>query len=320
MSEIHKISAWVRVAFAVIGFLIGFAAGLSATPVVGTILPLLFAVIGGGAGLFLSKAPHNSKEIGISVALLAMMCLAGSVWGIHLRTASGLRCFITLCAEPTEQYADEIKIPTDENDPEVIANLIAIRADLLRISVPQKDRKRLYELARQGLDVERQPREVMVHAIALESMALPDLVIRVRCGKGFYVRTLAADLGAALGPGGSLASLQRTRVGPYRLEAAVPWETVQEARDGGRLWPQLLPPDSALMGMPELRLAEAPARAFLHGQAVAAEGDADPADGALLRVYGPDGTFLGIGSRRGPSVKPDRLLHADPSRARVLPA
>jgi len=180
--------------------------------------------------------------------------------------------------------------------------------------------QRLYELARQGLDVERQPREVMVHAIALESMALPDLVIRVRCGKGFYVRTLAADLGAALGPGGSLASLQRTRVGPYRLEAAVPWETVQEARDGGRLWPQLLPPDSALMGMPELRLAEAPARAFLHGQAVAAEGDADPADGALLRVYGPDGTFLGIGSRRGPSVKPDRLLHADPSRARVLPA
>ncbi len=180
--------------------------------------------------------------------------------------------------------------------------------------------QRLYELARQGLDVERQPREVMVHAIALESMALPDLVIRVRCGKGFYVRTLAADLGATLGPGGSLASLQRTRVGPYRLEAAVPWETVREARDGGLLWPQLLPPDSALMGMPELRLAEAPAHAFLHGQAVAAEGGADPADGALLRVYGPDGVFLGIGSRRGPSVKPDRLLHADPPRARVLPA
>jgi tRNA pseudouridine55 synthase len=180
--------------------------------------------------------------------------------------------------------------------------------------------QRLYELARQGLDVERQPREVMVHAIALESMALPDLVIRVRCGKGFYVRTLAADLGAALGPGGSLASLQRTRVGPYRLEAAVPWETVRDARDGELLRPQLLPPDSALMGMPELRLAEAPAHAFLHGQAVAAEGGADPADGVLLRVYGPDGVFLGIGSRRGPRVKPDRLLHADPPRARVLPA
>jgi tRNA pseudouridine55 synthase len=180
--------------------------------------------------------------------------------------------------------------------------------------------QRLYELARKGLDVERQPREVMVHAIALESMALPDLVIRVRCGKGFYVRTLAADLGAALGPGGSLASLQRTRVGPYRVELAVPWETVREARDAGLLWPQLLPPDSALIGMPELHLADTPARAFLHGQAVAVQGATDPGDGALLRVYGPDGAFLGIGSRRGSSVKPDRLLHADPPRARVLPA
>jgi tRNA pseudouridine55 synthase len=179
--------------------------------------------------------------------------------------------------------------------------------------------QRLYELARKGLDVERQPREVMVHAIALESMALPDLVIRVRCGKGFYVRTLAADLGAALGSGGSLALLQRTRVGPYRLETAVPWETVREARDAGLLWPQLLSPDSALIGMPELHLADTPARAFLHGQAVAVQGATDPGDGALLRVYGPGGAFLGIGSRRGPRVKPDRLLHADPPRARVLP-
>jgi tRNA pseudouridine55 synthase len=180
--------------------------------------------------------------------------------------------------------------------------------------------QRLYELARKGLEVERSPREVMVHAIALESMALPDLVIRVRCGKGFYVRALAADLGAALGPGGSLASLQRTRVGPYCLEAAVPWETVREARDGGLLWPQLLPPDSALIGMSELRLADAPARAFLHGQAVEVPGAAEPGDGALLRVYGPDGAFLGIGSRRGSRVKPDRLLHADSSRTPVLPA
>jgi len=180
--------------------------------------------------------------------------------------------------------------------------------------------RRLYELAREGRDVERQPREVMVHAIILESMALPNLVIRVRCGKGFYVRTLAADLGGALGPGGALASLQRTRVGPYRLEAAVPWTAVREARDGTLLWPQLLPPDSALAGMPEVRLGEAPARSFLHGQAVSLGGGAALEEGASLRVYGPDDVFLGIGSRRGASVKPDRLLHADPPRARVLPA
>ncbi|HKW95530.1 MAG TPA: tRNA pseudouridine(55) synthase TruB, partial [Methylomirabilota bacterium] len=84
--------------------------------------------------------------------------------------------------------------------------------------------KRLYELARQGVEVEREPREVTIHSIVLESVALPDLVIRVRCGKGTYVRTLAADLGAALGCGGALAALVRTRVGPYTLETAVTWD------------------------------------------------------------------------------------------------
>ena len=88
--------------------------------------------------------------------------------------------------------------------------------------------RRLYELAREGVEVELTAREVTVHSIALESLAPPEFTIRVRCGKGFYVRTLAADLGAALGPGGALATLVRTRVGPYRLENAVAWDTVRE--------------------------------------------------------------------------------------------
>jgi len=175
--------------------------------------------------------------------------------------------------------------------------------------------RRLYELAREGVEVERSPREVTVYSIALESLAPPDLTIRVRCGKGFYVRTLAADLGAALGPGGALAMLVRTRVGPYRLDDAVAWETVREARGGGALWPRLLPLDSALEAMQEARLSPQAARAFVNGQSVTDGG----APGSV-RVYGPDGAFLGIGARRGPLVKPERLLHADPPRPRVLPA
>jgi len=175
--------------------------------------------------------------------------------------------------------------------------------------------RRLYELAREGVEVERRPREVTVHSIALESLAVPDFTIRVRCGKGVYVRTLADDLGAALGPGGVLATLQRTRVGPYRLEDAVAWETVREARDGSALWPRLLPPDSALEVMQEVRLSSLAARAFVNGQSVAHGG----APGSV-RVYGPDGAFLGIGARRGELVKPERLLHADPPRPSVLPA
>ncbi|MEX2222807.1 MAG: tRNA pseudouridine(55) synthase TruB [Candidatus Rokuibacteriota bacterium] len=176
--------------------------------------------------------------------------------------------------------------------------------------------KRLYELARQGVEVEREPREVTIHEIRLESVSLPDFVIRIRCGKGTYVRTLAADVGAALGCGAALAGLVRTRVGPYTLDAAASWDEVREARSGERLWSRLLPPDSALASLGAVRLDASAARAFAHGQAVAA-GDRV---GGLLRVYGPDGALLGVGQGLGDRVKPERLLHADPPRPSVLPA
>jgi tRNA pseudouridine55 synthase len=176
--------------------------------------------------------------------------------------------------------------------------------------------KRLYELARQGVEVEREPREVTVHSIVVESVALPDFVIRIRCGKGTYVRTLAADVGAALGCGAALAALVRTRVGPYALEAAVPWDEVREARSGERLWPRLLPPDTALAALAPVRLDAGAARAFAHGQAVPAGTGVN----GLLRVYGPDGGLLGVGQGFGDRVKPERLLHADPARPSVLPA
>ena len=175
--------------------------------------------------------------------------------------------------------------------------------------------RRLYELAREGVEVERQAREVTVHAIHLEALALPDLVLRVSCGKGFYVRTLAADLGVALGTGGTLARLVRTRVGPYLLENAVSWSVVLAAQDGEPLWTRMLPPDSALQTMPEARLSEQSARAFANGQSVT-----DPGAAGLVRVYGADGGLLGLGVRRGALLKPERLLHADTPRPRVLPA
>jgi tRNA pseudouridine55 synthase len=176
--------------------------------------------------------------------------------------------------------------------------------------------KRLYELAREGVTVEREPREVTIHSIALEGMALPDLTLRIRCGKGAYIRTLAADLGLALGCGAALAGLVRTRVGPYALEACVPWPEVRDARAGAPLWERLLPLDSVLGGLSAVPLDAAQARAFCHGQAVTAPGGS----AGWVRVYGPSGALLGIGVAHGALVRPERLLHADPARPSVLPA
>jgi tRNA pseudouridine55 synthase len=210
--------------------------------------------------------------------------------------------------------------PVPELDAVAIGEALAPFVGLIRQVPPMysaihHEGRRLYELARQGVEVERQAREVTVHAIHLEALALPDLVLRVSCGKGFYVRTLAADLGAVLGTGGALARLVRTRVGPYLLENAVPWGVVLAARDGEPLWMRMLPPDSALQAMPEARLSEQSARAFVNGQSVT-----DPGAAGLVRVYGADGALLGLGVRRGAHLKPERLLHADTPRPRVLPA
>jgi tRNA pseudouridine55 synthase len=176
--------------------------------------------------------------------------------------------------------------------------------------------RRLHELAREGITVDREARPITVHAITLETLDLPELTMRVRCGKGTYVRTLAADLGALLGPGGAIASLIRTRVGPYALADAVKWAELDAPDAGERLWARVLPWDSALATHPAICLDPAQTVKFAHGQTVRWPGAFE----GHVRVYSPDGTCLGVGLARAGTVKPERLLHADPARPSVLPA
>ena len=181
--------------------------------------------------------------------------------------------------------------------------------------------RRLYELARQGVEVEREPREVQIQSLTLESVALPSFTLRVVCGRGTYVRTLCCDLGDALGPGAALERLVRTRVGPYRLDDALPWALVREARDPAVFWDRLLPPDSVLSGRPKVTLDAGAADALLHGQAVPVPA-ADAGARGVVRVYAIDGDLLGVGRvvEGGERVKPERILHGDRPRSRVLPA
>lgn len=181
--------------------------------------------------------------------------------------------------------------------------------------------RRLYELARRGVEVEREPREVQIQSLTLESVALPSFTLRVVCGRGTYVRTLCCDLGDALGPGAALERLVRTRVGPYRLEDALPWALVGEARDPAVFWDRLLPPDSVLAGRPKVTLDAGGTEALLHGQAVPVPA-ADAGARGVVRVYATDGDFLGVGRvmEGGERVKPERILHGDRPRSRALPA
>lgn len=178
--------------------------------------------------------------------------------------------------------------------------------------------RRLYELARQGIQVDREARDVVVHAIEVEAVGDGWLALRVVCGKGTYVRVLAADLGVALGCGAVVERLVRTRVGPFELAGAVAWEelTTMAAR---ALEARLLAPETALAGWPTVRLDLLAARHFVHGQAVDAPGLLHH---GLVRVHAADGSFLGVGEgiEGGRKVKPVRILNVDRPGTRVLPA
>jgi tRNA pseudouridine55 synthase len=179
--------------------------------------------------------------------------------------------------------------------------------------------RRLYELAREGVEVVRQAREVVVHAIAVEAQTAETATLRIVCGKGMYVRVLAADLGARLGCGAAVERLVRRQAGPFDLAAAVPWvEVTPGNRDA--LMARLLPPDAALAGWPALCLDEPGTAAFVHGQTVAAPSSPPDADARFLRVYDAQQVFLGVGERQAGRVKPARILHADRPGTRQLPA
>jgi len=186
-------------------------------------------------------------------------------------------------------------------------------------SAVHHDGRRLYELAREGIEVVREPREVVIHAIEVEEVAGMRARLRIVCGKGTYVRSLAADLGAALGCGGAVERLARTRVGPFALADAVPWAALA-SEPGVVLWARVRPAGSALRDWPALRLDARAAGRFEHGQSVEIA-PANTVPGALVRVHGADGRLLGVGEvGAGGRTRPVRVLHADRPGTRVLPA
>ncbi len=179
--------------------------------------------------------------------------------------------------------------------------------------------RRLYELARAGIEVERAPREVTIRSIAIEKIDGPRATLRVVCGKGTYVRVLAADLGAALGCGGAVESLVRGRVGPFDLRDAVSWPDLMEG--GHELWSRVRPVEAALAGWPVVRLDGPGAATFGHGQPADVIPAAAGTEG-FVRVHDIAGPMIGVGELMagGSKVRPVRILHADRPRTRILPA
>ena len=171
--------------------------------------------------------------------------------------------------------------------------------------------KKLYELARQGKEVERKPRHVEIPSISIEEMELPRVRIRVDCSKGTYIRTLCHDIGEKLGCGGCMEHLTRLRVGQFRAEDSLRLDAVEALRDEGKIAEKILSVEQVLSIYPALHTLPGGDKALHNGNPcfpgqIAAEAGredmpgtsgrkaAEPAEGVRARMYDSQGVFAGV--------------------------
>ncbi len=197
------------------------------------------------------------------------------------------------------------------------AQIDRLRGDILQVppmySALKRDGKPLYALARKGITVEREARPVTIREFELESFTagpLAQAVVRVVCTKGTYIRSLAEDLGAALGVGAHVATLRRLQAGPFCEKQVVTTEAIQALRDAGDfegLDALLLPITDALGHMNTLSLGDTAAYYVRQGQAVQVSGA--PSEGLVVLLSKDSGEFMGIGEILDDGrVTPRRLL------------
>jgi tRNA pseudouridine55 synthase len=225
----------------------------------------------------------------------------------RFRVALGRR---TATGDREGAIVDSLPVPAlDES--EVRRHAAAFVGERMQVppmySAVKHEGERLYRLARQGMDVARTPRRIVVRRLELLAAGPDWLDFEVVCSKGTYVRTLAEELAQSLGTVGHVASLRRLALGPFGAEQMHSLASIEEAAGtGAGLENMLLPVDAALPGMPAIQLGPTEQASILQGRAVPASGPG----ASRVRMYGVGGRFLGVGrlSDEGARLAPERLM------------
>jgi tRNA pseudouridine55 synthase len=174
-----------------------------------------------------------------------------------------------------------------------------------RYAAVRKDGEKLYVLARRGEEVEIESREVTIHAIAVEEWNPPALRLRVRCGSGTYIRSLARDIGAALGAGGYLHALRRTVSGSFDARHCAALDHIQD-RPG--LLRALVPPDRAVVEWPAVIVGPDDAAAIATGRTIALAHEAR----GSVRIYSEQGHLIALAEGDGDVLRPFRVFTGGP--------
>ena len=178
--------------------------------------------------------------------------------------------------------------PVNVTAQDVESALERFRGEILQVppmySALKVNGQKLYDLARKGKEVARQPRPVTIHELTLLHMEGMDVRLRVRCSKGTYIRTLCKDIGEALGCGGTMAALRRTQAGEYTIQEAVPLETLLQEENPGKY---LRAVDSMFQAFPAAKLTPNQEKRCRNGNAFSIK-----LPEGTYRVYSGSGEFL----------------------------
>jgi tRNA pseudouridine55 synthase len=197
--------------------------------------------------------------------------------------------------------------PVELDQADIDAVLVKFRGEILQLppmhSALKHQGKPLYEYIRKGETIERELRSVVIHELQLNGFSGNEMDITVRCSKGTYIRTLAEDIGAALGCGAHLIGLRRTAIAHFDLKDAYTLQQLEAMTESERD-DCMLPIESLMPELPKLQLDDVQIKRLAQGQRLGL--DTGLPDGKI-RLHGPQG-FIGLGSLQGRRLAPDRLL------------
>lgn len=203
----------------------------------------------------------------------------------------------------TDSYDSEGEVvstqPVPDLDTDAIQEyLLAFIGDIEQVppmySALKQDGKRLYDLARQGVTVERKPRKLKVYGIEIIDWQSPLLTIKVHCGKGFYMRSLAFDIGSTVGCGGYLKSLRRIRNGKFDIEDAIPLDEAEEIFESGDWASVLESPDSVIDHLPAVIVGKESEMLIRDGRPLPYRSSSGFGNTTGCRAYSVDGRFLAM--------------------------
>lgn len=156
--------------------------------------------------------------------------------------------------------------------------------------------KKLYELAREGVVIERKPRPVTIYDISVLEMTLPVVKMRVHCSKGTYIRSLCRDIGEKLGCGGCMSSLVRTKVAQFEIENSLTLSEIQKLSDENKIENNIVTIDSIFTEYQEITVSKEYNRLIYNGNMFSPKAvkEKETKDGSLYRVYSEKREFIGV--------------------------